>query len=88
MTYRVEISGPARRALERDLPPVVAAAAWEFISGPLAEDPFRVGKPLRGPLTGAWSARRGQYRVVYRLHGQAVLVTVLRIAHRRDVYRG
>jgi Cytotoxic translational repressor of toxin-antitoxin stability system len=88
VTYRIVLAPPARRAFENGLPAAVAAAAWEFISGPLSEEPFRVGKPLRGPLHGLWSARRGQYRVLYRIDGDAVLVTVVSIAHRRDAYRG
>ncbi len=87
MTYRIVLAPPARRAIENGLPVAVAAAAWEFISGPLTEDPFRVGKPLRGTLHGLWSARRGQYRVLYRIDGEAVLVTVVSVAHRRDAYR-
>jgi mRNA interferase RelE/StbE len=85
VTYRVVLAPPASRAIGNGLPAAVAAAAWEFICGPRAEEPFRVGKPLRGPFHGLWSARRGQYRVQYRIAGEDVLVTV---AHRRDAYRG
>ena len=83
MTYRLLIAPPARRALEEKLPTGVAAAAWEFINGPLAEDPHRVGKPLLGRLAGTWSARRGEYRIVYVIQDEVVTVLVLRIAHRR-----
>ena len=65
MTYRVELTRRARRSLSEDLPETVAAACWEFISGPLAEDPHRVGKPLRDDLAGRHSARRGEFRVIY-----------------------
>ena len=61
MTFRVVLAPPARRALEFALPEGVAAAAWEFINGALAENPHRVGKPLTGELTGLWSARRGLF---------------------------
>lgn len=87
MTYRVLLAPPARRALETTLPEAVAAAAWEFIRGPLAEAPLRVGKPLQGELTGMWSARRGEYRIVYTIQGDVVTITVLRISHRKDAYR-
>jgi mRNA-degrading endonuclease RelE of RelBE toxin-antitoxin system len=46
-----------------------------------------VGKSLRGDLAGVWSARRGTYRVLYRLRDDPREVIVLRIEHRRDVYR-
>lgn len=87
MTYRVAVAPPARRALETTLAESVAAAAWQFIRGPLAEDPLRVGKPLQGELTGKWSARRGEYRVIYTIQAHIVTVTILRVAHRRDAYR-
>jgi mRNA interferase RelE/StbE len=86
VTYRIELAPGARRAIERDLPESVAAAAWEFIIGPLASDPRRVGKPLMGKLEGRWSARRGSYRVIYTINNVDVLVMVLRVAHRSDIY--
>jgi len=46
-----------------------------------------VGKPLRDDLEGIWSARRGTYRVLYRIRDDPREVVVLRIDHRRDVYR-
>lgn len=86
MTYRVVLSSPARRDLNK-LPESVAAAVIEFIFNALAENPHRVGKPLRFELVGTWSARRGEYRVIYTIDDEVVLVTVVAIDHRRDVYR-
>lgn len=76
----------ARRRFAR-LPESVAAAVIEFVYGELAADPRRVGKPLRAPLDGAFSARRGEYRVVYEIDDGRVVITLLTIDHRRDVYR-
>ena len=87
MTYRIVLAPPACRALETVLPEAVAAAAWEFIKGPLAERPYIVGKPLVGRFAGYWVARRGSYRMVYAISGETVTVTVLRIGHRRDAHR-
>jgi mRNA interferase RelE/StbE len=84
--YTVLLSPTAKRAIERDLPEAVAAAVVDFLYGPLAEDPHRVGKPLRLQLEGYWSARRGQYRVIYSIHDDEVLVRVVRISHRADAY--
>jgi mRNA-degrading endonuclease RelE of RelBE toxin-antitoxin system len=64
----------------------VAAAVVDFLYGQLADDPDRVGKPLRLQLEGYWSARRGQYRVIYCIHDDEVLVRVVRISHRADAY--
>ena len=84
--YTVVLSPSAKRAIERDLPEAVAAAVVDFLYGALAEDPYRVGKPLRLELEGYWSARRGQYRVIYSIHDDQILVRVVRISHRADVY--
>jgi mRNA-degrading endonuclease RelE of RelBE toxin-antitoxin system len=84
--YTVLLAPGAKRAIERDLPQAVAAAVVDLLYGPLAEDPYRVGKPLRLQLEGYWSARRGQYRVIYSIHDDEVLVRVVRISHRADAY--
>ncbi|SNS23291.1 mRNA-degrading endonuclease RelE, toxin component of the RelBE toxin-antitoxin system [Geodermatophilus pulveris] len=76
----------AKGAVERDLPEPVAVAVVDFLYGSLAADPYRVGKPLRFDLEGYWSARRGQYRVIYSLHDDEVLVRVVRNSHRADVH--
>lgn len=85
--YGVRLSPGARRSLTESLPESVAAAVAEFIHGPLAEQPRRVGKPLTGPLAGKYSVRRGEYRVIYTIEDGAVLILVLTIALRRDAYR-
>ncbi len=87
MTYAIRLSASAKRALTDGLSETVAAAAFEFISGPLAENPRRVGKQLSPPLHPLYSARRGEYRVVYDIQDAEVVVQVVTIAHRRDVYR-
>ncbi len=76
----------ARRALEEDLPEKVAAAAFEFIMGALRRNPHRVGKPLREPLTPLYSARRGEYRVIYRIVDARLVIEVVSLSHRRDAY--
>jgi len=68
------------------LPSSAAFAAWEFIIGPLAHKPRLVGAPLRAPFEGLWRARRGEYRVRYRIDETERLVIVLDIDHRRDAY--
>lgn len=84
--YTVELTRAARRALTHDLPEAAAAAAFEFIAGPLAQNPRRVGRPLRGSLTGLHAARRGEYRIVYEIVDSRLVVLVILIAHRRDAY--
>ena len=85
--HKLLLSGAARRALEQELPLAVALAVWEFCNGPLRDDPRRVGTPLGRQLAGYFSARRGAYRVIYRLVDGDPAVYVARFVHRDDVYR-
>jgi mRNA-degrading endonuclease RelE of RelBE toxin-antitoxin system len=79
---------PARRAVSELLPQDVAAAAVEFITGPLLEAPYRVGKPLRDTLSGLHSARLAtQWRVLYRIDESKHAVIVQDIQHRSTAYR-
>lgn len=87
MTYAVLVTGPARRDLNR-LPTAVAAAIFEFMHGPLAENPQRVGHRLGRDLAGLHSARRGEYRVIYQILEDKLLVHVVRIRHRNTAYHG
>ena len=88
MTYAVRFTRSAQRALSEDLPEKIATAAWNFIVGDLAENPHRVGKQLKEPLYPLYSARRGEYRVIYRILDDLLVIDVVTIAHRRDSYRG
>lgn len=86
--YELVVARSAARAIAEELPEAVAAAVIDLITGPLLEAPRRVGKPLGRELVGLWSARRGTYRVIYRVDDDARGVEVLRVDHRRSVYRG
>jgi mRNA interferase RelE/StbE len=84
--FAVRISGRAERDLDR-LPEKIAAACVEFIFGPLAENPYRLGGRLEGRLAGLLSARRGTYRVVYQVNDDDYAIEITHIDHRQDVYR-
>jgi mRNA-degrading endonuclease RelE of RelBE toxin-antitoxin system len=84
--YTLRTTPTVRRALAERLPQAVAAAAYEFITGPLVQAPYRVGKRLMPPLDDRLSARRGTYRIIYRVDDASRTVTVVDIDHRRDVY--
>lgn len=86
--YELGTAPPARRALADRLPPDVAVAAAEFITGPLLENPRRIGKPLREALAGIYSARLGRdWRVLYEIDEDKRTVIVLDIQHRSAAYR-
>lgn len=84
--FTIAWTATSRRALTR-LPEKIATAVVEFLYGSLAESPYRVGKPLKLGLDGLHSARRGDYRVIYRIDDHKQRVTVLAIEHRSDAYR-
>lgn len=86
MPWLLVVAAPAERSLGK-LADGVAAAIVEFMVGPLVEAPTVVGKPLQRELPGYWSARRGSYRVIYRLDHDRREIVVVRIEHRSDVYR-
>jgi mRNA interferase RelE/StbE len=84
--FAVAWTAPARRALSR-MPEKAATAAVEFLYGSLSANPHRVGKPLKLALAGLHSARRGDYRIIYRIDEQKRQVEVIAIEHRSDAYR-
>jgi mRNA-degrading endonuclease RelE of RelBE toxin-antitoxin system len=85
--YELIVARPAAKTIAETLPEPVAAAVIDFITGSLLDNPRRVGRELRNELAGVHSARRGSYRVLYRIDEDERTVTVLRIDHRGDVYR-
>jgi mRNA interferase RelE/StbE len=85
--YTVMFSRQARRNLHEDLPLEVAIAATETIQHAIAVNPYRVGKPLDEPFDGFHSARRGTYRIIYRINESKRVVEIHSIRHRRDAYR-
>jgi mRNA interferase RelE/StbE len=86
VSFQVGWTVTSRRALVK-LPEKVASAVIEFCYGPLADSPHRVGKGLRLELEGLHSARRGDFRVIYRISKEEALVTIVAIEHRADAYR-
>jgi mRNA interferase RelE/StbE len=84
--YTIRITARAARDVQR-LPEKIATACVEFVFGALAENPQRVGKPLRDELVGLHSARRGDYRVVYAIVDDTRTVEIVHVGRRSDVYR-
>jgi len=52
----------------------------------LSQDPIRLGKPLRGQFKGLYRYRIGDYRVIYRVDQGTVIIFVVRVGHRREIY--
>jgi mRNA interferase RelE/StbE len=81
----VQLSPAAIRALGQ-LTHKVATAIVEFITGTLPTDPRRLSKPLRYGLSGWYVARRGDYRVTFRILDDDLVVLIGRVEHRAHVY--
>ena len=86
MVYEVRTTPEGLRHLNQ-LPAKVRDAALVVLRGPVAENPYRTGKPLVGELAGLFSARRGGYRIIYSIDEAAKVVTVHRVQHRGSVHR-
>ncbi|MGC8514140.1 MAG: type II toxin-antitoxin system RelE family toxin [Acidimicrobiales bacterium] len=84
--YQVRFQPAARRAIAQRLPEAVAAAVREFCEAALGVNPQGVGKPMFGPLAGCHGARRGTYRIVYRIDENTHTVHVLDVDHRSEIY--
>jgi mRNA-degrading endonuclease RelE of RelBE toxin-antitoxin system len=84
--YEIEIKARALRAIQEKLPVKVVDVVLNFIHGPLAENPYRVGKQLDAPFKNTWGARRGDYRIIYAINKVKHLVIVLDVDHRSHMY--
>lgn len=84
--FKIAWTASSRRALSK-LPEKVGTAVVELCYGPLADNPARPGKPLRFELEGLHCARRGDYRVIYRIDLERHRVEIVAIDHRSDAYR-
>ena len=85
-SWTVELTGPARRALQHDLPEAVAWAAYTFITERLPTNPYRFGREPVAPFEECRSAQLGTYRVVYRIDDVSKTIYVLAVRLRGDVY--
>jgi len=84
--FEIAWAPSAQRDLSR-LPEKIATAVVEFAYGSLAASPRRVGRELRLDLAQHHAARRGDYRVVYRIDDASNTVLILTVDHRAGAYR-
>jgi mRNA interferase RelE/StbE len=87
--WTIEFDDRARRELRKldaENQQTVLRYLRERIAG--AEDPRVFGRPLRMKLAGLWRYRVGDYRLICRFEENHLVVLVLKVGHRRDVYEG
>jgi mRNA interferase RelE/StbE len=90
LAWIVEFDPAAAKEL-RKLDPPIARRIVAFLRERLAvlDDPRSIGEALRGSTLGEyWKYRLGDHRVIARFVDQRVLIVVVRVGHRREVYRG
>jgi mRNA interferase RelE/StbE len=90
MTHPTSYTGtftPAARRRMNKFPLDTAVALFEHLTGPVATNPHRLGKPLEPPYDGVWTTRRGDYRALYLIDDHTHTITIIAVAHRHDAYR-
>ena len=84
--YSIEIENRCLKEL-RTLDRSVVRRAFEHIEDVIAKDPFS-GKKLKGKYSGLFCYRFSDYRIIYEVRSQKLIVVILRIRHRKNVYDG
>ena len=87
MTWTVEFDNRARKEL-RKLDPQTQDRILKWLRQTLAtdKDPRRTGKSLQGRMKGLWRYRVGDYRIISQIQDENILILVVRIGHRGDIY--
>lgn len=89
MAWTIEFAGAALRQLEK-LDRSVQRRIWKFLNERLRalQNPRSIGEALHGErLREFWKYRVGDYRLIARIEDDRLLVLVLKVGHRRDIYR-
>lgn len=84
--YKIEYAKSVVKDLKK-IPHDIRQKALQIVEGELAFDPHK-GSPLTGPYKGLWKYRVGDYRIIYSIEEKRVVIFVLRIRHRKNVYLG
>jgi mRNA interferase RelE/StbE len=87
MTWKIEFDNRARKEL-RKLDPQIQDRILKWLRQTLAtdKDPRRLGKSLKGRMKGLWRYRVGDYRIISQIQDENILILVVRIGHRGDIY--
>lgn len=86
MKYKILYDLEAREKDLQKIPQAIRSIIKKAIETKLTVDPYHFGKPLRYDMKGYRSLRVGDYRVIYRIHEEQIVVVIIDIDHRKDVY--
>tara|TARA_R110002124_G_scaffold126919_1_gene286764 strand:+ start:12623 stop:12895 length:273 start_codon:yes stop_codon:yes gene_type:complete len=89
MIWSVEFDNRARKEL-RKLDKQTQERILKWLRETLVTDnnPRRAGKSMKGHMKGLWRYRVGDYRIISQIQDENILILVVRIGHRRDIYEG
>ena len=73
------------KKLDRQIQRDIVAYLDERVAG--GDEPRRFGKPLKAELAGLWRYRVGSYRIICQIRNQELLVLVVSVGHRKEIYR-
>lgn len=88
MAWQIEFDSEAEndlKKIDREIQRRILRYLREKIA--TEKDPRRFGAPLRRELSGLWKYRLGDYRIICRIEDKKVVVYVIRIGHRKDIYK-
>jgi len=84
VNYHILITSKAKKQIDRlpqKIKEKIGSAILEIASNPL------IGKALKAQLKGLYSFRAGNYRIVYEIDNKKICIFILKVMHRREVYR-
>lgn len=82
--YTIKFTKEAKKKIQQ-LDPSIKPVIKKAIES-LAENPYR-GKPLSYDLAGLYSLRTSDYRIIYRVNGEELVIIVITVGHRREIYK-
>lgn len=88
MAWRIELTDAAFKQLKK-MGHTDAKRIRDYLRSRIQplEDPRQLGKPLTGQLAELWRYRVGDYRIIASIEDDEVRILIIRLGHRRDIYR-
>jgi mRNA interferase RelE/StbE len=84
-SYKIIFAPRAKKQISK-LPAHIKSRIGDTLMSVIAKDPF-IGKALKAELEGLYSYRIGDYRIIYSILKTKLIVQVVKVMHRREVYR-
>lgn len=86
MTWQIEFTPVAAKQLKK-IGPENGRRITKFLQDIISNDPRQQGKALKGALREFWRYRIGDFRVLVRIEEERLVVLIIRVGHRRQIYR-